>query len=118
MFPRYEARYTRHFEKCLQKHRDKKKRVKTLVERMLQHPYNQSHLLNKKRGIDLRGKRSRHLGSGNFCILYMICEECINNGFRDKGYNDCPHCTGQPLKMVIFLAFDKHDDIYAREWNI
>jgi len=86
-----------------------------VVLRILDHPFHRSHLLEKKGGIDLRGKRSRHV-SGNFVIVYVVCEECIQNGFRDKGWNDCAFCSGAPLKRVIFLAFDQHDDIYTREW--
>lgn len=111
----YKPLYTQTFKECVDKYKDKKKRVERLVSKILEDPTHKSHLLIKKKGIDLRGKRRRHLDS-NFVVIYVVCDECIENEFRDKGYNDCAVCTGKPLKRVIFLAFDKHQDIYSREW--
>lgn len=113
----YECYYAKSFCKCLARRNDLKRRAEVVVDRILSDPYHpRSHLLEKKGRIDLRGKRSRHI-SGNFVIVYRVCEECIQEGFRDKGYNNCSHCTGEPLKAVIFLGFDKHDVIYARQWD-
>lgn len=112
----YEPRYTPSFFDCLEKYRRLQERVLVLTERIVQAPKAQSHLLKKERGVDLQGKRRRHL-SGNFVVVYIICDECINKGFKAKGYNDCLGCEGKPLRRVIFLAFDKWDDIYSREWR-
>jgi mRNA-degrading endonuclease RelE of RelBE toxin-antitoxin system len=113
----YQPFYTRSFFDCLEKYRHLQDRVLILVERIVQNPKSrQSHLLKKERGIDLRGKRRRHL-SGNFVVVYVVCDECIIKGFRAKRYNDCFGCEGKPLRRVIFLAFDKWDDIYSREWR-
>lgn len=112
----YEPFYTQPFLDCLEKHRDKQNQVLILVERILADPRWQSHLLGRKKGIDLRGKRSRHFGR-NFVIIYTVCDDCITRGFRDQGYNDCAFCTGDPLKRVIFLAFGQHDDIYSQQWK-
>lgn len=110
----YHPKYTESFKKCVDKHKDKKKRIESLVNRILENPYYKSHLLQKVDNIDLRGKRSRHL-TGNFVMVYMICEECIKEAFRNK-YNYCQNCAGELIKQVIFLAFDKHQDIYSKEW--
>ena len=110
----YEDKYERSFVDCLQRHRDKKKCIEALVQRIPADPFSQSHLLGEKSGIDLRGIRSRHFAK-NFVILYMVCDECITKGFREQ--NDCAFCTGEPLRRVIFLAFGPHDDIYTRQWK-
>lgn len=112
----YEALYTKTFQKTLAKHHDKTKRIERCIEKILKNPKHDSHLLKKTKGIDLRGKHRRHL-TGNFVIVYMICDECIENGFRDKGYNNCSNCDGTPRRRVIFLAFDKHEDIYSKKWK-
>jgi mRNA-degrading endonuclease RelE of RelBE toxin-antitoxin system len=112
---RYEAQYTIPFGECVKKHRGKKKRIKSLVSRILADPRSpNSHLLTKVRNIDLRGKRSRHLG--NFVVVYIVCEECIQSDFRRLGYNKCKDCRRDP-KQVIFLAVGPHDDIYRKEWQ-
>jgi mRNA-degrading endonuclease RelE of RelBE toxin-antitoxin system len=111
----YEPFYTKSFQSCLRKYRDKRERVEKLINRILQNPIQSSHLLTKKKGIDLRGKRSRHL-TGNFVVVYIVCEECIESGFYDKGYNNCSICKGEPKKRVVFLAFGKHQDVYSKEW--
>ncbi len=117
MNSQYEARYTQPFRRCLDKHKDKKDRVKGWVERILKDPFYDSHLLDKQKGKDLRGKRSRHFQKTTYCMVYIVCEECISKGFRDKGYNDCSFCSGAPRKIVIFLAFDTHDEAYSTEWS-
>ena len=110
--------YTEVFLECLEKHRDQQIRVLELVERILQAPkIQQAHFLGIKRGVDLRGKRRRHM-SNNFVIIYIVCEECLAKGHRAKGYNNCHFCTGKPSNRVIFVAFDKWDDIYSRGWEI
>ncbi len=115
---KYEPLYTEAFFECLEKHRDKQNRVLELVERILEAPkIQQAHFLGFKKGVDLRGKRRRHI-SNNFVVIYIVCEECLAKGYRAKGYNDCHFCSGNPSNRVIFVAFDKWDDIYAREWAI
>jgi mRNA-degrading endonuclease RelE of RelBE toxin-antitoxin system len=117
--PIYTGLFTDEFNKLLnKKYRHLKERVKELVDRILEDPYLDSHLLDKKKGIDLRGKRSRHL-TGNFVVVYVVCEECVEKGkeFRARGFNQCSHCPENPGKQVVFLAFAKHDDIYSRTWK-
>lgn len=115
---KYVPIYTQVFFECLKKHRNKQGRILELVERILEAPkVPQAHFLGFKRGVDLRGKRRRHM-SGNFVIVYIVCEECIAKGHRAKGYNKCHFCSGKPSNNVIFVAFDKWDDIYRREWAI
>lgn len=112
----YRPVYAKSFDKCLKKHQDRKKRIEKLVQRVLKDPKLQSYLLTKKGQVDLRGKRRRHLG-GNFVIVYMVCDECIDEGFRKAGYNNCSFCEDKPAKQVVFLAFSKHDDIYSKQWT-
>lgn len=116
MPPTYKPFYTVSFFDCLQNYPELQERVLQLVERICENPKHKSHLLKKKKGVDLQGKRRRHL-TGNFVVVYVVCDECITKGFRSRGYNDCLGCEGKPLKRVIFLAFDKWDDIYSREWR-
>lgn len=111
----YERLYTETFNNCIEKHRDKKKRIESLVKKILQNPFHKSHLLKKIKGIDLRGKRRRHLTS-NFVVVYTICEECINSNLHQ--YNNCINCNKKPKKQVIFIAFDCYDDIYSKEYKV
>lgn len=108
---------TKHFEQCLAKHKDKAKRIEQCITRILQDPYLRSHLLGLKKGMDLRGKRSRHMNP-NFVFVYVICEECIQASFREKGYNNCSFCKEMPLRRVIFLGFGTHQDIYSKEYKM
>lgn len=115
---RYRPFYTEVFLECLEEHREQQNRALELVERILEAPkIRQAHFLGIKRGVDLRGKRRRHM-SGNYVIVYIVCEECINLGHRAKGYNNCHFCSGKPSNWVIFVAFGKWDDIYSRQWAI
>ncbi len=113
LYMEYEGIFTKTFKECLKKHPDKKKRIKVLVDKILTNPFHQSHLLKKLKGVDLRGKRRRHL-TGNFVIIYTVCDECIKLNFQQS--NNCINCNRQPKKRVIFIAFGTHKDIYAREW--
>jgi len=115
---KYVPVYTEVFFECLEKHRDKQNRVLELVVRILEAPkIRQAHFLGVKGGVDLRGKRRRHM-SHNFVVIYIVCEECIAKGHRARGYNNCHFCSGKPTNRVIFVAFDKWDDIYSRKWAI
>jgi Txe/YoeB family toxin of Txe-Axe toxin-antitoxin module len=114
--PPYEPAYSPTFLECLKKHSDKKDRIEKFVKRICDDPYYRSELLEKKRDIDLRGKRSRHL-SGNLVFVYLICEECVRNDFKNI-YNYCSSCKDEVgAKKLVFLAFAKHDDIYSKEWT-
>jgi mRNA-degrading endonuclease RelE of RelBE toxin-antitoxin system len=118
MCAEYRDLYTPTFRDCLSRHKDKRTRVEDVVNRILEDPFHQSHLLGKKRGIDLRGKRARHFQNTKFVIIFVVCDECIKAGFRASGYNACPSCTGNPDKAVIFLAVSSHADIYTRQWDV
>jgi mRNA-degrading endonuclease YafQ of YafQ-DinJ toxin-antitoxin module len=107
---------TKGFQKCLDRHKDKQKRIEAYITRILSDPYLNSHLLTNVGHTDLRGKRSRHLAP-NFVFVYVVCEECVEASFRARGYNACPFCQGLPLKRVIFLGFGTHKDIYSKEWR-
>ena len=109
----YQAHRTDNFERRIEKYSNQKARIEALINRILIDPRHKSHLLNYKYGKDLRGKRSRHL-STNFLIVFMLCDECIEQGFREKGYNNCSFCTGQPEKKVIFLSFGTYDVTYKK----
>jgi len=115
---KYVPLYTEVFFQCLENHRDKQNRILELVERICEAPkIPQAHFLEVKKGVDLRGKRRRHM-SNNFVVIYIVCEECIALGHRAKGYNDCHFCSGKKTNHIIFVAFDKWDDIYRRKWGI
>jgi hypothetical protein len=117
----YEPLFWETFDECKQEHSRNPNlihRLETIVKRVIETPLHpQSHWLERKGKIDLRGKRSRHFAS-HYCVVYLVCDACINNRFRELGYNNCHFCMGEKLKRVIFLAFGHHDDIYAREWGI
>ena len=114
----YQPFYPETFGKILKKYPHLKERVEKEILKILQDPKIQSHLLGKKGKIDLQGKRSRHLMGGKFAIVYMICDECIDSGFHKKGFNNCSFCEGKPEKRVVFLAFDKHENIYSKMWKV
>lgn len=109
----YKPLYTEAFNNCIEKHKDKKKRIKSLVNKILRDPFYKSCLLIKVKGVDLQGKRRRHL-TANFVMVYAICEECIRQNYLQ--YNNCTNCNGKPKKRVVLIAFAKHDDIY-KKWK-
>lgn len=109
----YVSYRTKSFKKGIEKYAHHKARIEKLINRILVNPKNNSHLLQQKYRKDLRGKRSRHL-STNFLIVFMACDECIEEGFREKGYNNCSFCTGQPEKRIIFLSFCTYDATYKK----
>lgn len=117
----YTPLYYETFEDCIKSHKKAQNvidRVETIAQRIIENPLNPpSYPLRKKGNIDLRGKRCRHFAS-HYCVVYMVCEECITQDYKGKGYNACYFCDSIPKNTVIFLAFDHHDDIYAREWGI
>lgn len=113
-FQTYTPRYTQTFMDCLEKHREQQERALELVSRITKNPTVQSHFLDNQKGIDLRGKRRRHM-SGNFVVVYIVCEECFNLHHRGK-YNNCACCTGKVTNWIIFLAFAKWNDIYSRNY--
>ncbi len=106
------------FRRCLRHHPDQKNRVRNFIDRLQTAPYHsgKSHLLTTRHGIDLRGKRGAHV-SRNFVIIFMICEECINRSFREKGYNQCDPCPQTPEKRLILLAFGPHKEAYGHTWG-
>jgi len=115
--PPYEGTFTPTFNACIQQcesNPQMKKRLKSVIDRILENPKVQSHLLRKEGGIDLRGKRRRHV-SGNYVLVYAICDECINSGHQK--FNNCGGCDGVAKNKVIFFAFDKWDKIYSKEWS-
>ena len=115
---RYEAVFLPTFRACLKDHPDLKQRVRWFVERLQVDPYTtgHSHTLTSKKGIDLRGKRGAHV-SGNFVVVFMVCEECINRGFRAAGYNQCEPCPEAPVKRMLLLAFGPHKEAYGHTWS-
>lgn len=116
--PKYVPVYTEVFFECLEKHCDKQDRILELVERICEAPkIPQAHFLTVKKGVDLSGKRRRHM-SGGFVIIYIVCEECIALGHRAMGYNNCHFCSGESTNRIIFVAFGRWDDIYRRKWAI
>jgi hypothetical protein len=115
--PVYKPFYTASFQKCVRQYRSRRDRIAALEGRVLQNPMAASHGLSVKRGVDLRGKRTRHDEGGKFVVLYMVCQECVDNGYRKAGYNDCDGCEDIPPNGVIFLAYGQHDDVYSRYWR-
>jgi len=113
-FQTYQPFYTQTFLDCLDNHREQQERTLELVSRIVENPTVQSHFLDYKGGVDLRGKRRRHM-SGNFVIIYIVCEECFKMHHRGK-FNNCACCTGELTDWIIFLAFGKWDDIYTHNY--
>lgn len=117
----YQALFWETFEECKHTYRKNQvllNRLQKTIDKIIESPLRPpAHWLTKVKHIDLRGKCSIHFAD-DYCVVYLICDACINNGFRDKGYNKCHFCTGVPEERVIFLAFDHHKTIYSREWGI
>ncbi|NPV47878.1 MAG: hypothetical protein HPY69_13035 [Armatimonadetes bacterium] len=118
----YEVYFTETFRKCLRRHPDRKKALKTAISRLANDPYHalDSHLLQSKHGVDLTGKRGCHLFGARFVLVFMICEECVAKGFLATGANRCssPPCTHGPDRRIICVAFDRHDAAYSRTWGV
>lgn len=111
-----EPLYTPTFKTHVKNHPHLQDRIKDLVGKILDEPlHSQSHLLGPGKKVDLSGKRARHL-SGNYVVVYMYCKECIDNEHKGK-FNDCSFCETYPEDTVIFVAFAKHDNIYAKKWS-
>ncbi len=54
------------------------------------------------------------VGLSDFRIIYTVCEECINRGFKKKGYNDCPDCSKtEPDNEMIFFLVGPREKIYC-----
>lgn len=106
------------FRRCLRQYPDQKDRVRKFMNRLQTDPYHpgKSHLLTNRQGIDLRGKRGAHV-SRNFVIIFMVCEECINRSFREKGFNRCDPCPETPEKRLILLGFGPHKVAYGQAWR-
>lgn len=104
------------FERCVKRYKGQRKPIEGVVQKVLRDPFHLSHRLRKRRKIDLRGKRSRHF-SDSFVVVFSACDECIEKGDREKGWNDCWFCEGEALKRVIFWGVGKHDDVYRREYQ-
>lgn len=109
----YQPFLTDNFKRDIEKYPDQRARVDALIRRILVNPQDRSHLLQYKYRKNLRGKRSRHL-STNFLIVFIACDECIENGFREKGWNNCRLCSGKSEKKVVFLSFGKYDVTYKK----
>ena len=118
--PLYESLYTEAFNKCFEQYRRTnprlEKRIRSVINRILINPKSpQSHFLQKEKGIDLRGKRRRHV-SGKYVVIYAVCDECIK--LEHQKFNQCSICNGKPQKRVIFFAIGHWDSIYLKEWGL
>lgn len=110
----YQPYLTENFKRDIEKYPDQKARIEALINRILIDPQHKSHLLQQKFRKDLRGKRARHV-SKNFLIVFIPCDECIKEGFREKGYNNCSFCTGQPEERIVFFSFGTYDVTYKKK---
>lgn len=114
----YHAVVSAEFQRAAGNHKELLKRLEALRDRICQAPYApQSELLGRGKKVDLRGKRSWHM-TGNFVVIYAVCEECVQQGFLQKRWNSCAGiCDAEPQKRVVFLGFGKHDLAYGRDWQ-
>lgn len=108
----YKPLFLEGFRRDLKRYAGLSKQIKRRVDHILQNSYHNSELLTKK-AVDLRGKRSARV-TRNFRIIYTVCEECINRGFKKKGYNDCPDCSKtEPDNEMIFFLVGPREKIYC-----
>lgn len=106
----YAIRLTPRFQKKLAIYASLRKRVEKEVDRIIASPYEGTEELGRaRRGLDLRGCRSAHVGR-NFRIIFVICEEC-------RKEPDCIYCDceGLPDASVVFLTFGPHEKAYAMQ---
>jgi len=92
-----------------------KPRLKTAISRILEDPYKARYKkLEKKYRHNYQGKSSYKLGSGDR-IIYMICEECMNDreDYKQNFDHVCSnYCKIQSSKeTVVFLTFGSHKDV-------
>lgn len=114
----YKPYYSDVFIGCLEAYHQYTDQALELVERICNSPTTNSHFLKKKKRVDLRGKRRRHM-SGNYVVIYIVCEECVRMSHRAKGYNNCSFCEdAPPSDRIIFCGFGKWDSIYSCQWEV
>lgn len=112
-FDRYRFEYTGAYEEDLKKYAGIRRQVARKVDDILKNPFRGTELLTRKK-IDLRGKRSARV-TRNFCIIFAVCEECISQDFKRKGYNDCAGCTKEESDdIVIFFKLGPHEKVYGK----
>jgi len=119
----YAVKLTSTFAKCMKKHGNRKKAVERVLRDLRRDPYglHDSHPLEDREGqANLLGKRACHLFNTQFVLVFIVCEECVNQGHYAEGRNRCSDrddCKGQPLKRLLVIAFEVHSKAYSNTWG-
>lgn len=81
-------------------------RIGNIEKRILTDPYANTERLTFKKGFNLNGCRSAHVGR-NFRIVFVVCEEC-------RKEPECEYCYCKDLtdQTVVFLTVGPHEKAY------
>lgn len=98
----YDAQYSETFsdKKNNPKFRSLVKRIEEKCSLIREAPYTACR--SERLRWNLRGKRSGQLDD-RFRLIYIVCEECINQDDKLWNDSDCPDCEGIALKRVRFI---------------
>ncbi len=111
---KFRPQFAKGFAKDLRRYAGLRRQIQNKVEQVLDDPYRSSELLTIGRWSDLRGKRSVRI-TKKFRLVFAVCEECLNRGFKDRGFNNCAGCTKTvPDDIVVFLSIGPRDTAYGR----
>ncbi len=111
----YRPIYTQEFRDLFasKKFRSRQQQIVLAIERICFVPERKSHLLDKKHGIDWRGKRDRK-ANGDIILIFGWCREWGEKGFRAQGINDCCGGEAENSNQVVFLALGSHKQVFKR----
>ena len=96
----------------LKKYPHLKNRFQNKVDYIIRSPLT---IGEKLRG-NYTGLRSIPL-TGNFILIFLVCEECIQLG-HNSTLNNCLQHSEIPQNTVIFLTFSPHDIAYRETYSL
>ena len=104
--PPYAARETELYIETKGKRTDIQKNLESVKVRLLENPKQAAH--SKRMVGPSKGLREAHI-TGNWRVIFTICEECRELGEQDTNKPKCLDCGDQPNETVNFLfVMDPH----------
>lgn len=65
-----------------------------------------------RKPVYIRGHRLLKMRSGDYRILYIVCELCQNEGMQD--FYGCQECDSIPDNAVIFVFVGHRKNVYQK----
>lgn len=107
---KYSSFYKPLFAEDVKVYASMKKQIEKKTESIIENPYYNTELLEKKGNHDLRGLRSKRIDK-NFRIIFAVCEEC-KRLFPEKE-KPCRYCNLDiPEMSIIFFTVRPHKVVY------